>query len=97
MKKVSKIYSRFRENRGKRFFFGQFPSQRGKSCRKEKLCRIWEQEYSSPWLDNVNFQKKFSNVLRFCALLMRSLTLGGVMGTKNRIVCVVFQSECYVK
>ena len=36
LKKISKIYSRFRENRGKRFFFGgNFPFNGGKlSTRK---------------------------------------------------------------
>jgi len=43
------------------------------------------------------FEKKmFSNVSLFCALLMTSLILGGVKGTKNRTVFVVFQSEYYV-
>jgi len=29
----------------KGFSLGQFPPERGESCRKEKLCHIWEQEY----------------------------------------------------
>jgi len=50
-----------------------------------------------PWLVSVNFRKNFVSVLRFCALLMTSLIIGGVRRTKNRIVFVDFQSECYVK
>jgi len=45
VKNVPENYSRFRENRGKRFSFGAiFPSKGGTSCRKEKFCHIWEQE-----------------------------------------------------
>jgi len=44
VKKVSEIFRSFRENKGKRFFFGgNFPLNGG-NCRIEKLCRIWEQE-----------------------------------------------------
>ena len=43
------------------------------------------------------FLKKISSVSRFCALLITSLILGVFRGTKNRIVFVDFQSECYVK
>ena len=53
-----------------------------------------------PWLDNFNFQKKFSNVYchrHFYALLMMLLILWEIRGTKNRNVCVVFQSKYYVK
>ena len=41
-----------------------------------------------PWPDNVNFRKKFSDVLRFCALLMTSLILGVELGEpKIRSLC----------
>jgi len=50
-----------------------------------------------PWVDNVNFQKNVFQCVTFCALVMTSLILGGVRGTKNRTVCVVFQSEYYAK
>ena len=33
-----------------------------------------------PWPDNVNFRMKFSDVLRFCSLLMTSLILGVEIG-----------------
>ena len=42
------------------------------------------------------FNKRFQMCHLF-ALLMTSLILGGVRGTKNRTVCVICQSECYVK
>jgi len=53
-----------------------------------KSCRIWEQEY--------NFQKSFPMCYVLC-IFDDVIYFRGVRGTKNRIVCVVFQSECYVK
>ena len=66
------------------------------SCQKSSVV-YGSKSTRCPWFENVNFQRKFSYVLRFCALLMTSLILGAYRETKNRIVFVEFQSECYVK
>jgi len=48
----------------------------------EKLSKSKSKSTTCPWLDNVNFPKKFSYLLRFCALLTTSLILGGVQEPK---------------
>ena len=65
---------------GNRFFFGGFPLN-GESCRKEKLCRK-----SCGSIMSI-FEKKFFNVLRFCALMMTLLILGEL--GKPKIVAFV--------
>jgi len=47
-----------------------------KLSKRKVVSYIGARYYTCPWLDNVNFQKKFSNVSRFCALLMTSLIFG---------------------
>ena len=96
-KSSEKIQS-FRENRGKRFFFGAiWPSTGGKLSKRKFVSYMGARVLLFHGSKMTIFEKKFSCVLRFCALLMTSLILEGVKGTKNRIVIVEFQSECYVK
>jgi len=97
-KKRSEKIQSFPRNRGKRFFFGgNFPLNGGKAVKKKGFVVYGNKSTACHWLKNDNFRRKFSYVSRFCALLMTSLILGEVRGTKNRIVFVEFQSECYVK
>ena len=81
----------------KGFSLGQFVPKRGEAVEKKNCLVYGSKSTTRPWLVSVNFLKKFSSVLRFFALLMTSLILGGSEGTKNRIGFVDFQSECYVK
>jgi len=98
VKKVSENYCDFRENRGKRFFFGgNFPLNVGKLSKRKVVSYMGARSSTTrPWLDNVNFPKN-PNVSRFCVLFKTSLILGRVRRTKSRTVCVVFQSEYDVK
>ena len=79
LKIVQKKYSRFRENKGKRFFFGvNFLLNGGKADKKKSSVVYGSESTTYPWPDNVNIRRMFSDVLRFCALLMTSLILGGI-------------------
>ena len=65
-KKVQKKYSCFRENRGKTFFFGgNFTLNGWKAVKKKSSVVYGSKSTRCSWFENVNFQRKFSNVSRF--------------------------------
>ena len=70
----------------------------GKTVEKKSCVVYGNKSTTRPWFENVNFRKKnFLCVTFLCTSDDVINYRGGVRGTKNRIVFVEFQSECYVK